>query len=83
MSLTRFFEYLHSRRNILKWVFFALLALIVIGDFLLDRHEIHFFGDRISGFWSLFGLAVCIAMTYVCKGASHQWLGKDEDYYDR
>jgi drug/metabolite transporter (DMT)-like permease len=81
--MTRFFEYLHQRCKILKWLFFGLLVLIVIGDFFVERHEVHFAGDRIVGFWALFGLAVCIAMTYVCKGLSHSWLGKDEDYYDR
>lgn len=80
--MTRFFNYLYRHRKTLKWLFFALLALIIIGDFFVERHEVHFFGDRIFGFWSLFGLAICIAMTYVCKGLSHSWLGKDEDYYD-
>lgn len=81
--MANFFEYLYRRRTTIKWLFFALLALIVVWDFTLERHAVHFFGDRIYGFWSLFGLAVCIAMTYVCKGLSHTWLGKDEDYYDR
>jgi hypothetical protein len=80
--VTRFFAYLYRHRNIFRVLFFALLALIVIGDFFVERHEVHFFGDRIFGFWSLFGLAICIAMTYICKGLSHSWLGKDEDYYD-
>jgi uncharacterized membrane protein SirB2 len=82
-TMTKLLEYLHRRRNTLKRLFFAVLALIVIGDFAIERHEAHFAGDRIYGFWSLFGLAVCIAMTYLCKGASHKWLGKDVDYYDR
>ena len=80
--MTRFFDCLYRHRNILRWLFFSLLALIVIGDFFVERHEVHFFGDRIFGFWSLFGLTICIAMTYVCKGLSHSWLGKDENYYD-
>lgn len=80
--MTRFLEYLRQRRKPLKRLFFALLALIVAGDFFVERHDVHFFGDRIYGFWSLFGLAVCIAMTFVCKGLSHSWLGKNEDYYD-
>jgi hypothetical protein len=78
----KFFESLHHHRGALKWLFFGLLVLIVAGDFFVERHEVHFFGDRVYGFWSLFGLAVCIAMTFVCKGLSHSWLGKDEDYYD-
>jgi hypothetical protein len=75
-------EYLHRQRNTLRRLFFALLILIVIGDFFVERHEVHFRGENIYGFWSLFGLTVCIAMTFICKGLSHSWLGKDEDYYD-
>jgi uncharacterized membrane protein len=80
--MSRFLEYLYQHHRTLKWLFFALLVLIVGNDFLVERHEVHFAGDRIYGFWSLFGLAVCIAMTYLCKGLSHTWLGKDENYYD-
>jgi len=81
--MKKILEYLHQGRTILKRLFFALLILIVVGDFFVERHEVHFAGDRIYGFWALFGLAVCIAMTYVCKGISHSGLGKVEDYYDR
>jgi hypothetical protein len=80
--MKKIFEYLHRHSKALKWLFFALLALVVTGDFFVERHEVHFFGDKIYGFWALFGLTVCIAMTYLCKGLSHTWLGKDEDYYD-
>lgn len=80
--MAKFLEYLHHHGKQLKWLFFALLVLTVIGDFFVERQEVHFFGDKIYGFWSLFGLTVCIAMTYLCKGLSHTWLGKDEDYYD-
>jgi uncharacterized membrane protein YkvI len=80
--MTKFLEYLHRHSKPLKWLFFALLVLVVIGDFFVERHNVHFFGDKIYGFWSLFGLTVCIVMTYLCKGLSHTWLGKDEDYYD-
>ena len=81
--MPRLLEYLHQQRSLLKWLFFGLLVLIVIGDLFVERHEVHFFGEKIYGFWSLFGLAVCAAMTWLCKGLSHSWLGKDEDYYDR
>ena len=43
----------------------------------------HFFGDSIMGFWSVFGIFGCLGMIVVCKGLSHVWLEKEEDYYDK
>ena len=66
-----------------KRLFFgSLCALAVIFDFFIERHEAHFLGDRIYGFWSMFGLACCLGMIFFCKWLAHAWLMKDEDYYD-
>jgi hypothetical protein len=58
----------------------VVLALAVIFDF--SSNEAHFIGDRINCFWSMFSLAVCLGMIFVCKWLAHAWLMKDEDYYD-
>ena len=78
----KIFEYLHERARLVKRIFFVVLALAVIFDFFIERPEAHFIGDRIYGFWSMFGLAVCLGMIFVCKWLAHAWLMKDEDYYD-
>lgn len=80
--MAKIFEYLHEHAGMAKRVFFGVLALAVILDFFVHRHTAHFVGDRIYGFWLLFGLAGCLAMIIACKWLSSVWLKKDEDYYD-
>lgn len=80
--MARFLEYLHKRRVAVKWLFFALLVIIPILDLFVERHEVHFLGDRIYCFWSLFGLIICLGMIVFWKWLAHAWLERDEDYYD-
>ncbi|MFO7556415.1 MAG: hypothetical protein R6W88_14540 [Desulfobacterales bacterium] len=79
----RILNYLNERSSMLKRIFFVFLALAVVFDFYAARHEPHFFGDSIIGFWSLFGVLGCLGMIILCKGLSHVWLMKKEDYYDK
>jgi hypothetical protein len=79
----RLFEYLRERRVAAKWLFFAVLAILPLIDLFVARHEVHFIGDRIPCFWSVFGLVVSILMIVVWKWLAHAWLERDEDYYDR
>ena len=81
--MARFLEYLHTRSVAIKWLFFALLVIIPLCDLFVERHAVHFFGDRISCFWSLFGLIVCLGMIVLWKWLAHAWLERDEDYYDK
>jgi drug/metabolite transporter (DMT)-like permease len=76
-------EWLRERSGILKGFFFAFLVFAVAFDFLIERHDPHFWGDEIIGFWSLFALLGCLGLIVVFKGISHVWLQKEEDYYDR
>ncbi len=43
------------RRKGVKKIGYIVLILVFIVDFFIPRHEIHFIGDIIPGFWSLFG----------------------------
>jgi dolichyl-phosphate-mannose--protein O-mannosyl transferase len=81
--MARFFEYLHSRRVAVKWLFFALLVIIPLCDLFVEQHEVHFIGNRIYFFWSLFGLVICLGMIVIWKWMAHSWLERDEDYYDK
>ena len=70
------------RTKTVKKIAYGILVLLFIVDFIIPRHEIHFFGDKIPGFWSIFGFSACVVIIIVSK-----WLGKnglmtDEDYYD-
>ena len=75
--------YLRNNSSGLKFIFFGFLIFTIVFDVFATRHEPHFFGDSIIGFWSLFGVLGCLGMIVVCKGLSHVWLEKEEDYYDK
>ena len=72
---------LRDNLKVLKWILYLLMAAAIGFDILIPRHEAHFFGDKIPGFWSVFGLICCILMIRIMKGIAHAWLMKKEDYY--
>ena len=80
--MARFLEFLYVRRVAVKRLFFFLLIIIPLCDLFVERHEVHFIGDRIYGFWSIFGLVICLGMIVFWKWLAHTWLERDEDYYD-
>ena len=80
MKLLDIIELLRTKA-VKKIAYGALLILIVV-DFIIPRHEIHFFGDKIPGFWSLFGFIACVLIIIVSKWIGHMGLMKDENYYD-
>ena len=65
-----------------KKIAYAMLVLLFAVVFIIPRHEIHFFGDKIPGFWSLFGFIACVLIIIVSKWIGHMGLMKDENYYD-
>ena len=71
------------RTKTVKKLAYGILVLLVVADFIIPRHEIHFFGDKIPGFWSLFGFISCALIIVVSKWLGHHWLVRDEDYYDK
>ena len=81
--MVRLLKYLNEHSHILKYLFFLFLVLTIVFDFFAARHGSHFFGDSITGFWAAFGGLGCLAMIVFCKGLSHVWLEKEEDYYDK
>ena len=70
------------RTKTVKKIAYGILVLLIIVDFIIPRHEIHFFGDKIPGFWSLFGFSACVVIIIVSKWLGKNGLMKDEDYYD-
>ena len=70
------------RRKEVKKISYVILILIVIIDFFIPRHEIHFFGDGIPGFWSLFGFVACILIILISKWIGYLGIMQDENYYD-
>jgi len=81
--IVQFLTYLRERPAMLKWMLFAYLGFTLVFDFFADRSEIHFWGDHVIGFWSIFALVGILLMIVISKGLSHVWLERDTDYYDK
>ena len=71
------------RTKTVKKLAYGILVLLVAADFIIPRHEIHFLGDKVPGFWSLFGFISCVLIIVVSKWLGYHWLMRDEDYYDK
>ncbi|MBL4874565.1 MAG: hypothetical protein JKY41_14565 [Rhodobacteraceae bacterium] len=73
-----------SKYTRIRWrLLLVILALIVIADFLIDRHETENFWDAIPGWGAAFGFASCAAIIFISKFIGHKGgIMKDEDYYD-
>ncbi len=74
-------DYLRTRPMMLRGVCITLLGLIVLYDFMAVRHGDHFVGDRIRGFWALFGFIGCVGMTKFMKGLGYAFLMQPLDFY--
>ena len=70
------------RRKAVKKIAYIALILIIVTDFFIPRHEIHFIGDQIPGFWSLFGFIACILIILISKWIGHLGIMQDENYYN-
>ena len=70
------------RRKGVKKIGYIVLILVFIVDFFIPRLEIHFIGDKIPGFWSLFGFIACILIILISKWIGHLGIMQDENYYN-
>ena len=71
------------RTKLIRKIAYAILILLILVDFFIPRNEIHFFGDNITGFWSLYGITSCVLIIIVSKWIGKHFLMRDEDYYDK
>ena len=82
MDPGRTLEKLVAETPRLKRIAYAVLALTVVVDFFLPRHDPHFFWDTIPGFSAVFGFIACILIIVVSKAFGRFWVARSEDYYD-
>ena len=80
MNLLKIIEFFRTK-TIKRFAYTTLIFIFVI-DFFIPRHEIHFFGDGIPGFWSLFGFVACILIILISKWIGRLGIMKDENYYN-
>ena len=70
------------RTKTMKKIAYAILILIIVVDIFIPRHDIHFIGDGIPGFWSLFGFVACILIILISKWIGRLGIMQDENYYN-
>jgi len=80
MKLLKIVEVLRTKK--VRRISYGVLILLIMVDFFIPRHEVHFFGDEIRGFWSLFGFIACVLIIVVSKWIGHLGLMQHENYYD-
>ncbi|MBZ9793896.1 hypothetical protein K9B32_28020 [Rhizobium sp. 3T7] len=72
-------EYANQRRRL----FYLVLVLIVITDFLVPREHAVYLWDRLPGWSAFYGFLSCVLLIFVSKFLGHQGgLMRREDYYD-
>ncbi len=68
---------------LLEKTMYAVLAVMLVLNFLILPPHPHFGAEKIPGFWAVFGLGVAVALARLAKGAAHTFLGKDVDFYEK
>jgi hypothetical protein len=72
-------EYARLRRRL----FYLVLVLIVVADFVVSRPHAEYFWERLPGWSAAYGFGSCVALIFVSKFLGHQGgLMRREDYYD-
>jgi hypothetical protein len=73
-----------KKYNSIRWrLLIAILVVIVIADFLVERHQGHNFWDTIPGWGAIFGFISCTLIIFVSKFIGKKGgIMKKEDYYD-
>ncbi len=83
MMIVRVIEYLQKHLKKVIWICLAVMALLVIGDFLfVDKEHAHTSVEHWFGFWSWFGLGSCVLIILGSKWYGHRGIMRDEDFYD-
>lgn len=71
--------YLKQRRRL----FYLVLVLIVLADFLVVRGHAEFLWERLPGWSAVYGFGSCVLLIFVSKFLGHRvGLMRREDYYD-
>ena len=80
MKLLEIVEVLRTKK--VRRISYGVLILLIMVDFFIPRHEVHFFGDEIPGFWSIFGFIACLLIILISKWIGRLGIMQDENYYN-
>jgi hypothetical protein len=82
--IVRFIDFLHDRLGLVKRLSYAVLALLVVWDWLLvDKSHAHTRFELLPGFWSIYGFIACVLIIIISKWYGHLGIMTREDYYDK
>ena len=71
----------HAKQR--RQLFYLVLVLIVIADFLVPREHAEYPWDRLPGWSAVYGFLSCVLLIFVSKFLGHRaGLMRREDYYD-
>ena len=71
----------HAKKR--RRLFYLVLVLIVVADFLVFRGHAEYLWERLPGWSALYGFGSCVLLIFVSKFFGHQCgLMRREDYYD-
>ncbi len=82
MILVKLIDFLRDRLKTVIRVCYGVLALLVVGDFFLDKHHAETIMEHLPGFWSIFGFLACVLIIVLSKWYGHLGIMTREDYYD-
>ncbi|MEK1855337.1 MAG: hypothetical protein AAAC48_26600 [Phyllobacterium sp.] len=72
-------KYVNQRRRL----FYLVLVVVVVADFLVHREHAQYLWDRLPGWSAAYGFGSCVLLIFVSKFLGHQGgLMRREDYYD-
>jgi hypothetical protein len=72
-------KYVNQRRRL----FYLVLVVVVVSDFLVHREHAQYLWDRLPGWSAAYGFGSCVLLIFVSKFLGHQGgLMRREDYYD-
>ena len=67
--------------RILLGVFFTVVALLLLLDFVVEKHA-RFEAETYFGFYGVFGFVACVVLVLVAKYILRPLVKRKEDYYD-
>ncbi|ASY69666.1 MAG: hypothetical protein KK476_13555 [Sinorhizobium fredii] len=81
-SIVDFFgDEAHARQR--RRLFYLVLVLIVLADFVVPREHAEYPWERLPGWSAVYGFVSCVLLIFVSKFLGHQGgLMRREDYYD-
>lgn len=65
----------------LRYVFYVVLALLIVPDLFIHKHTLFYSFEAWPGFYGLFGFISCVAIILVSKVLGYI-LKRSENYYD-